>query len=104
MRKQGEAIERKLAEKDIEITKLMEEKKISKPCDISVMEQRISFLSEKLISKQTAIERIESEKRALELRLERAEVIFLFFLNFIVLWCSKLNRIKRSSVHFYLTL
>lgn len=79
MRRQEEAVERKLAEKDIELTKLMEEKKTSKRYENGEMEQKISLLSEKLISKQTAIERIESEKRALELRLERVEVISLFF-------------------------
>ncbi|KAL3998328.1 Golgin subfamily A member 5 protein [Acanthocheilonema viteae] len=73
MRRQEEAVERKLAEKDIELTKVMEEKKTSKRYEIGEMEQKISLLSEKLISKQTAIERIESEKRALELRLERAQ-------------------------------
>ncbi|EJW88490.1 hypothetical protein WUBG_00605 [Wuchereria bancrofti] len=73
MRRQEEAVERKLAEKDIELAKLMEEKKTNKRYGAGEMEQKISLLSEKLISKQTAIERIESEKRALELRLERAE-------------------------------
>ncbi|CAG9537764.1 unnamed protein product [Cercopithifilaria johnstoni] len=71
--RQEEAVEKKLAEKDIELTKLMEEKKTGRRYEIGEMEQKISLLSEKLISKQTAIERIESEKRALELRLERAE-------------------------------
>uniref|UniRef100_A0A8R1TXG2 Golgin-84 n=1 Tax=Onchocerca volvulus TaxID=6282 RepID=A0A8R1TXG2_ONCVO len=73
MHRQEEAVERKLAEKDIELTKLMEEKKASKRYEIGEMEQKILFLSEKLISKQAVIERIESEKRSLELRLERAE-------------------------------
>lgn len=79
IRRQEEAVERKLAEKDIELAKLMEEKRTTKRYDINEMEQKISLLSEKLISKQTAIERIESEKRALELRLERSEVIFFSF-------------------------
>ncbi|VDK83645.1 unnamed protein product, partial [Litomosoides sigmodontis] len=73
IRRQEEAVERKLAEKDIELARLMEEKKTTIRYDINEMEQKMSLLSEKLISKQTAIEKIESEKRALELRLERAE-------------------------------
>lgn len=93
MRRQEEAIERKLAEKDIELMKLMEENKTSKRYEIGEMEQKISLLSEKLISKQTAIERIESEKRALELRLERAEVIF-FFLNFNLVPCFSFNKLN----------
>uniref|UniRef100_A0A915PZN8 Rho-GAP domain-containing protein n=1 Tax=Setaria digitata TaxID=48799 RepID=A0A915PZN8_9BILA len=73
MRRQEEAVERKLAEKDTEITKLMEEKKTNKRYEVSEMDQKISLLSEKLITKQTVIEKLESEKRALELRLEHAE-------------------------------
>ncbi|VDM95435.1 unnamed protein product [Thelazia callipaeda] len=73
MRRQEEAVERKLAEKDVEMAKLMEEKKTSRRYEVGEMEQKISLLSEKLIAKQTAIERLESEKRALELRLERSE-------------------------------
>ncbi|VDO46923.1 unnamed protein product, partial [Onchocerca flexuosa] len=73
MHRQEEAVERKLAEKDMELTKLMEEKKASKRYEIGEMEQKILLLSEKLISKQAVIERIESEKRMLELRLERSE-------------------------------
>ncbi|KAM3721430.1 Golgin subfamily A member [Dirofilaria immitis] len=73
MNRQEEAVERKLAEKDIELMKLIEKTKANKRYEIGEMEQKISLLSEKLISKQTVIEKIESEKRALELRLERAE-------------------------------
>ncbi|VDK36124.1 unnamed protein product [Gongylonema pulchrum] len=73
MRRQEEAVERKLAEKDGELMKLMDEKKTSRRYEAGEMEQKVSLLGEKLIAKQTAIERLESEKRALELRLERAE-------------------------------
>ncbi|MCP9260949.1 hypothetical protein DINM_004349 [Dirofilaria immitis] len=54
MNRQEEAVERKLAEKDIELMKLIEKTKANKRYEI-------------------VIEKIESEKRALELRLERAE-------------------------------
>lgn len=94
MHRQEEAVERKLAEKDIELTKLMEEKKASKRYEIGEMEQKILFLSEKLISKQAVIERIESEKRSLELRLERAEVIFFLTRSFRLMSYFSFNSIK----------
>uniref|UniRef100_A0A914RQM8 Uncharacterized protein n=1 Tax=Parascaris equorum TaxID=6256 RepID=A0A914RQM8_PAREQ len=74
MRRQEEAVERKLAEKDVELMKLMEERKMSKKYEAGEAEQRIALMSEKLIAKQTDIERLEGEKRALALRLERSEV------------------------------
>uniref|UniRef100_A0A915BFW6 Golgin-84 n=1 Tax=Parascaris univalens TaxID=6257 RepID=A0A915BFW6_PARUN len=73
MRRQEEAVERKLAEKDVELMKLMEERKMSKKYEAGEAEQRIALMSEKLIAKQTDIERLEGEKRALALRLERSE-------------------------------
>lgn len=74
MRRQEEAVDRKLAEKDVELMKLMEERKMSKKYEVGEAEQRIALMSEKLIAKQTDIERLEGEKRALALRLERLEV------------------------------
>ncbi|VDD86650.1 unnamed protein product [Enterobius vermicularis] len=73
MRRQEEAVERKLAEKDVELMKLMEERKWGKKYDAGEAEQRLNTMGEKLIAKQTTIERLEGEKRALVLRLERAE-------------------------------
>lgn len=73
MRRQEEAVERKLAEKDVELMKLMEERKSSRKYEAGEAEQRITLMGEKLIAKQTAIERLEGEKRALTLRLERSE-------------------------------
>uniref|UniRef100_F1KZA4 Golgin subfamily A member 5 n=1 Tax=Ascaris suum TaxID=6253 RepID=F1KZA4_ASCSU len=73
MRRQEEAVDRKLAEKDVELMKLMEERKMSKKYEVGEAEQRIALMSEKLIAKQTDIERLEGEKRALALRLERSE-------------------------------
>lgn len=76
LRRQEEAVERKLAEKDAELIKLKEERKSLRRYETGEAEQKAALLGEKLIAKQTAIERLESEKRALELRLERAEVVF----------------------------
>ncbi|VDM45176.1 unnamed protein product [Toxocara canis] len=73
MRRQEEAVDRKLAEKDVELMKLMEERKMSRKYEAGEAEQRIALMSEKLIAKQTDIERLEGEKRALALRLERCE-------------------------------
>uniref|UniRef100_A0A0N5AZF4 Golgin-84 n=1 Tax=Syphacia muris TaxID=451379 RepID=A0A0N5AZF4_9BILA len=73
MRRQEEAVERKLAEKDVEMTKLMEERKWGRKYESGETEERLAALGEKLIAKQTKIERLEGEKRALSLRLERLE-------------------------------
>lgn len=83
MRRQEEAVERKLAEKDVELMKLMEERKWGKKYDAGEAEQRLNTMGEKLIAKQTTIERLEGEKRALVLRLERAEVfsIWIYFIK-----------------------
>lgn len=74
MRRQEEAVERKLAEKDVEMTKLMEERKWGRKYESGETEERLAALGEKLIAKQTKIERLEGEKRALSIRLERLEV------------------------------
>ncbi|VDK46969.1 unnamed protein product [Anisakis simplex] len=73
MRRQEEAVDRKLAEKDVELMKLMEERRTTRKYEAGEAEQRIALMSEKLIAKQTDIERLEGEKRAITLRLERSE-------------------------------
>lgn len=74
LQRQEKAVEKKLIEKDAELLKLMEEKKQRKRYEKGEIEEKIAMMGEKIIAKQTEIERLESEKRALEFRLERSEV------------------------------
>jgi len=80
LRRHEAAVDSKLQEKDAEIARLMNQSRLrtlnGAANGSSDMEQRVRNLTESLIQKQTVIETLETDRRALTLQLERVERLY----------------------------